>query len=142
MSLFLRPWAAVFLGLLLLSNCSRTKPVDFGAGEHSCDVCGMSIVDMRFKAEAVSTKGKIYRFDSIECLADWSQEHPGAWALRWVTDFYHPQNWIPLEKAFILKSERLPSPMGGNFSAYATREDLNRALAEFGGVPLSWESLK
>ncbi|MDP2600711.1 MAG: nitrous oxide reductase accessory protein NosL [Deltaproteobacteria bacterium] len=123
----------VFVGFLLLAACSRTKPLDFNAGEHSCDLCRMNIVDMRFKAEALSAKGKVYRFDSIECLKNWSQEHPDLWATRWVTDFYHPQKWIAFEKAFILKSDGLASPMGENLSAYATGEDLNRAIAEFGG---------
>lgn len=97
---------------------------------------------MRFKTEAISPKGKIFHFDSVECLLSWSQLHSGEWATRWVTDFYHPDKWIELDKAFLLKSERLASPMGENLSAYSSEDDFKRAAQEFGGNPFNAKTMK
>lgn len=131
------------VGLILFATaCSRSRPVDFAPGEYSCDLCRMNITDMRFKTEAITRKGKILHFDSLECLFSWSQLHGGEWVSRWVTDLRHPEKWVPFDKAFILKSERLASPMGENLSAYSSQEDFDRALREFGGAAFSPENPK
>jgi copper chaperone NosL len=102
----------------------------------------MNIVDMRFKAEILSSKGKVHRFDSIECMAAWSQDHPEETSGRWVTSAFHPEKWLPMERAFFLKADRLSSPMGASLSAYETEEELRRALQEFGGRVLSGKDLE
>ena len=117
----------------ILHGCGHSKPVDFAPGEFACEFCKMNIVDIRFKSEILSPKGKIHHFDSIECMLEWSKQNPVEVKTRWVTDFYRPAQWIALEKAFLLKSDRLPSPMGAYLSAYSSQEDLDRAKIEFGG---------
>ncbi|MDO8494152.1 MAG: nitrous oxide reductase accessory protein NosL [Deltaproteobacteria bacterium] len=121
--------------VFLVFACNRKLPSDFSSGEFACDFCRMQIVDLRFKAEAVTKKGKVFRFDSIECLLDWQREHQSEMRNAWVTDFYHPAQWIELKQAYILKSKTLPSPMGGFLSAYATEQDFEKARKEFGGKP-------
>ncbi len=124
----------LFLLFLLLAACTRaTGPQDFAMNAEACDYCRMTIVDPRFKAEAVTAKGRIYRFDSIECLAHWRTQHAELPHTAWVTDFTEPTRWIPLEQAFILKSESRPSPMGGFLSAYATDAAFQQALQQHPG---------
>ena len=135
----------VLLALLvlpLLGGCGRTQPLNFKAGEYRCEFCQMDIQDMRFKAEALSPKGKVHRFDSLECLIAWSQKHPEEVGSRWVTPFYHPEKWVPLGKALILKAERLSSPMGASLSAHESEKELQEALQSFGGRPLSEKDLE
>ena len=84
----------------------------------------MSIVDMRFKAEVLSPKGKVYHFDSIECMQSWAKLNPQEVGSAWVTDFAHPEQWIDLKKASIIKSKTISSPMGGSLLAYPNGEKL------------------
>lgn len=135
--------ALFLLGLLLAAACGRGGPADFHSGEFPCDLCHMTIVDMRFKAEARSAKGRLFRFDAIECLVRWwRRENPESVARAWVTDFFHPEKWIPLEEGYFLKSEKLPSPMGAFLSAYSTPEDLRKAREQFGGRAVTLEELE
>ena len=126
--------------LLFLSACVVSGPVDFKSGAYTCDYCKMSIIDMRFKSEILSPKGKVYRFDSIECMLAWARQHSNMVQARWVSDFFEPKRWISLEAAYLLRSDTLPSPMGAFLSAYATPAALNRVRAQYGGVRLSAEA--
>lgn len=130
----------LILFFLLIASCGQSGPVDFGPGEFNCESCQMGIVNPAFKAEIISPKGKVHRFDSIECLVVWSKEHPDDTQTRWVVDFYS-QKWVSFEKAFFLKSEKLPSPMGAFLSAYGTLEELEKAKQEFGGSEIKPEAL-
>ena len=50
------------------SACSKGhQPINYG--EDECEFCKMMVMDKRYGAELVTDKGKIYFFDSIECLA-------------------------------------------------------------------------
>ena len=52
---------------ILISACSKgPQPINYG--EDECEFCKMMVMDKRYGAELVTDKGKIYFFDSIECL--------------------------------------------------------------------------
>ncbi len=136
---------SIFLGLsigIIFFGCQRSKPIDIKPGEHTCEFCQMNIVDLRFKAEILTKKGKIHYFDSIECMMGWWVNHPDDVGSRWVSDFYKPEEWIPIEKAYILKSDKLSSPMGASLSAYASEEGIQKAQKEYGGEPLDSKKLE
>jgi len=102
----------------------------------------MNIVEMPFKAEVITHKGKIHYFDSIECMMGWWTHHREETASRWVSDFYSPETWVPLEKAFILKSKTLASPMRASLSAYASEEELQQALQKYEGNRMDLSQLE
>ncbi|MDO8526582.1 MAG: nitrous oxide reductase accessory protein NosL [Deltaproteobacteria bacterium] len=133
MKLILKKSILLFLMVFLFTACGRSQPVDIRANEHLCEHCKMGIVEMRFKTQILSLKGKPHFFDSIECLFEWAVQHSKEIQSRWVTDFLHPEKWIRLEKAFILKSKNIPSPMGGYLSAYSSMEDFTQAQKGSGG---------
>lgn len=87
----------------------------------------MQIEDLRFKSAAITKKGKIISFDSIECLIGWMKENKLQIRNGFVTDFNNPKSWINLEKAFILKSNKRQSPMGAGLSAYLSKKELKDA---------------
>ncbi len=130
------------LCILFFAGCQRSKPVDLKPGEHSCGLCQMNIVDLRFKAEILTKKGKVQTFDSIECMIGWWMNHREETATRWVSDFYAPEKWIPLEKAFILKADKLASPMGASLSAYSSEESVQKAQREYGGKRFNFKDLE
>lgn len=84
--------------------------------------------------------GKIYKFDSIECLAVHHEEIPDVDSM-WVTSYIEPGRWIRAQEAFYVKSSSLPSPMGGFLSAYVTAADADSAVSRHSGQRLSWSEL-
>ena len=58
-----------FLSLVILSCGISPLPIDYNHDE--CAYCKMKIADARFGAELVTSKGKVFKFDSAECLI-WS----------------------------------------------------------------------
>ncbi len=136
----------LLLPLLFLTIACETRPTPepIEYGRDSCEFCRMIIADAGFAAELKTKKGKVYKFDSIECLAAFvlsgrvSKEEILA---MWVSDFAHKGRLIRVEKAKFLVSDRLRSPMGLNISAYESEEDLKTAFRNFGGKILTWEEI-
>jgi len=134
---------ALLAGMLLLAGCS-TKPQDVRYGEDQCAHCKMIITDARFAAEIVTDKGKALKFDAIECLATYLQQHPelnNETAARWVSDFNDPGQWLKAEEARYVQSEEIRSPMGKSLLALQNEQVVNKHLDEYPGKELGWDDL-
>ncbi len=134
-------FAAVLI-LVFALGCVRSNPVNIVAGEHYCEFCRMNIVDLRFKAEGISPKGKVHYFDSIECLRKWQRTHPGEVKSAWVTSYFQPSHWLDENVAFYLRSDRIHSPMGAYLAAFENEQDAKKALQEYGGEILHVSELQ
>ncbi len=129
--------------LLFLRSCSvGPSPIEYG--QDMCGLCQMIISDPRFGTEMVSTKGKVYKYDSVECLV----KHYLTGNLKdeqihsiWVTDFSKPSGLIPANSATYLQSQTLRSPMGMGLSAYSNREIAQQIQLQTGGNLLRWDEL-
>ncbi len=131
--------------LLLLVSCeTKPTPEPINYGKDACAFCRMIIADAGFAGELKTKKGKVYKFDSIECLAGFilsggvGKEDILA---MWVSDFAHKGKFIRVEDAKFLVSDRIRSPMGLNISAYSSEEDLKEAFRNFGGRIMSWKEV-
>lgn len=132
----------LFLLLLAsgLTSCQpEPQPIQYGFD--GCEHCKMTISDARYGTELVTDKGKVYKFDSIECMAAYlnEQEQKDAVAYTLVTDFEEPEKLMAVESAVILQSEGLPSPMGMFLTAFENTETAKQYQQERGGTFLSWE---
>lgn len=133
------PLLAVLLVLALaLAGCSR-GPVPIAYGSDECDFCRMAISDPRYGAELVTTRGKVHKFDSIECMASYYlQADPATVHQVVVSDFAHPGTFIPATEATFRRGGAGPSsPMGAGLRAYRADAAPAGALAGSGEV-LSW----
>ena len=102
----------------------------------------MTIVDRQHAAEAVTDKGKAYKFDAIECLANYLGEQPEVnFAFLLVNDYADPGELIPAASSHYLISPAIPSPMGAFLSALETEEKAKALQAEKGGEVYDWEGL-
>ncbi len=120
-------------------GCAPGGPEPIVYGEDVCAYCNMVISDQRFGAELVTDKGRIYKFDAVECLAAYYQQADTAEVGSvWVTDLTEPGRLIPAEAALYLQSPSLRSPMGLNLAAFADRAALDAVQARYGGETLSW----
>jgi copper chaperone NosL len=104
----------------------------------------MVISEKRFGAEIVTKKGKIYKYDAAECMLNYLSL--GNIALNEIAGYYvidssNPANLINAEQAHYLISEKYPSPMGANLSAYLDKSRAEANQKEFGGELFTWNDL-
>lgn len=134
--------AVAMLSLFFLSSCStEPKPIQFGID--GCHFCKMTISDNRFGAELVTKKGKVFKFDDIHCLLAFIKTDAiktGEVGRMYLVDF-SSSKLINAEQAFLLKSEELKSPMGGNVAAFATKESLEQTNNKYSGSVIKWSEL-
>ncbi len=108
------------IGLFALISCS-TNPQTIVYNEDQCHACKMIISNSHFGTEMVTTKGKIYKFDAVECLVpELLEKGESNYAHILVTDYLTPHKLIDAKSSKYLISKKLPSPMGGFLSTYAT----------------------
>lgn len=129
--------------VLFFASCSQ-RPAEIHYQQDECVHCKMMISDSRFASQIVTDKGKVYKFDSIECMASYHWEHSGEFssASVWVSDFTDPGTWIDGKKAAYVKSNVIKSPMGVNLLAVETPEERQEHLRQYPGKSLQWSDLK
>ncbi|MCK0144760.1 nitrous oxide reductase accessory protein NosL [Arenibacter sp. F26102] len=132
----------IFLFLLFASSCGiGPQPIVYGSD--GCHFCSMTIVDRQHAAEIVTDKGKVFKFDSTECMMNHVKDlDQKQIALYLVNDFDQPGELINATKATYLISNRLPSPMGEFLTAFKTEKAAVDALMIYEGDLMTWEQLK
>lgn len=127
--------------LFFLASCNvEPEPINYNYDE--CAYCKMKISDTRFGAEMVTSKGKIHKYDSAECLArTYIENEKKDYAFILVTDYSQPNNLIDASTVTFLISKNQPSPMGGNLSVYEDKALAESILSEKGGKLLTFEGL-
>lgn len=130
--------------VLLLSGCTPApQPIDFGSDQ--CHHCKMAIADKRYGAELVTKKGKVFKYDAVECLVasvfsdkiiDTSAVHS-----FWVIDFSEPGKLVDATQCRYLQSRALPSPMGMFLTAVAAPAKMNNLSAQHKGEVLTWNEI-
>lgn len=134
---------AAFFLMICLSSCSG-GPEPIKTGTDKCYFCKMTISDVRFGAELVTTKGKIYKFDDVHCIVSYLKTkdvEPSKIKDVYLTDFCNHHPLINVKKSFLLKSEDLRSPMGGNIAAFDNRDSLLKIQKRYPGNPVNWDEL-
>jgi copper chaperone NosL len=128
---------------LLLSAC-KVEPQPINYGQDGCHYCDMTIVDRQHASQLVTSKGKAYKYDAIECMVHSLQDEfkETEMAHYLVADFHQPGELIDATKATFLVSKKLQSPMGANLSAFSNQEAGNKAQEEFTGDTYSWEEIQ
>jgi copper chaperone NosL len=104
----------------------------------------MTLVDRKFGAEVVTKKGKVYKFDDVNCMVNYlnsGEVEDRDIAHRLVIDFATPEKLIPVEHAFFLKSDNIKSPMASQVAAFEKKEELDKLKKELTGVYLVWGEL-
>lgn len=137
--------SAVFILLSVagLLSCS-TDPQPLLYGKDACHTCKMTLVDKKFGAEVVTQKGKVYKFDDVNCMINFLNSgyvDDRDIAHRLVINFNSPEKLIPIEHAFFLKSENIKSPMASQVAAFESKEDMDALKKELAGIYLVWGEL-
>jgi|SRR5690348_6597274 copper chaperone NosL len=133
---------SAFLMLAFMSCDSGPQPIKLGSD--ACDFCKMSIADQHFGAEIITQKGKIYKFDDTHCLLGFMKSNTVSnndIKETWLVNFTKPHNFIPAEKAFLLKSDELHSPMGGNVASFDDENKMKETMKDIKGKVITWNQL-
>lgn len=130
----------VILIAAILTGCSlEPKPISYG--QDQCAFCKMTITDARYGSELITKKGKIFKFDSAECLIDFvateEVQEKNIHSLL-ITDFATPENFTDAKTAHYLISQNLPSPMGADLTGFHNKADAEKFRAEYDGRLLTW----
>ena len=126
---------------IFLISCSvGPKPIVYN--EDQCASCKMLISDQRFGAELVTKKGRVYKYDAIECMAQTvAEKGEDEYAHLMVTDYHHPGELINAKEAkFIIEKDR-PSPMGAFLSAYAAETKIENLKNEPSDPVMNWKQM-
>ena len=130
----------VLLTITTLASCgSEPEPINYGHDE--CEFCRMLVTDNKYGAELVTDKGKIYKFDSIECMIEFSLVKNTLGDTNnklLITDFNNPGNLVDARNSFYVKNDKFRSPMGLNVTAFKGEEQVQKFISENGGEKLSW----
>lgn len=112
---------SLFISFVILASCQiEVKPIHYGLD--NCGFCHMTITDKRYGTETITEKGKVYKFDSIECLIDFEKEEKISKFGFFITDYNNPGVLINAANTYVLKSTALKSPMGRNLTGFSTLE--------------------
>lgn len=123
---------------LFIASCSHEpKPIDYG--HEACDFCEMTIVNPAFSAQAVSDKGKQYKYDAIECMVNDLLQKEIEMAVIQVADYSQPGTMIKVAEAAFIINDSIKSPMGANLAALRKTDP---AIKNSQGLQLDWANLK
>ncbi len=126
---------------LILNSCSQEpQPIVFG--KDACMNCMMTIMDQKFGAEIINSKGKTLKFDSCECMLKYLSSHHEFIPVKYmIVDFATPGKLIEADKAVYLKGGNIISPMGGALAAFANEEEAEKTKSTFGGSINLWGTI-
>lgn len=142
--LFFTLFVSSILFMSLQACGSNDGPQPIAYGKDQCAYCRMSVSDPRFGCQLVTTKGRAFHFDDVQCAV--AHVKKGNVAAEDVANYYLPDysndnKLLPAEGLYLLKSESLKSPMRGDVAAFASESDLEEVRNVHGGETLTWADL-
>jgi len=133
----------LWLLVIVIPACKPDiKPIGYGA--EKCSHCRMSVVDQRFACELVTTKGKTYTFDAVECLIQYIDEQvvdTSSIAILVTNSLDKPGRLSDATSMVYLVSENMPSPMGAYINPFSEKTNALDNQQKNGGVIYTWPEL-
>jgi copper chaperone NosL len=129
--------------LFVLVGCN-VQPEEINYGADACHYCQMNIVDGRYAAEIVTAKGKVHKFDAVECMINYINKNnlnKEELAFIMVNSFSDPVNLHPADKSYFLRSSSLPSPMGMYITPFESKDSAEFYQHTHSGEIFNWEQL-
>lgn len=133
--------ASGFLFFLCVGGCTGTKPEPLEIGVDDCHTCHMKITDSRFGGEIVTTKGRVYKFDSIQCLQEYLAKNPNKSDTIYVADYFSPDTLVKADEAGFLNSSSVSGPMGPGVIATKDLGALEKFKILHPGKVTDWKGL-
>jgi copper chaperone NosL len=138
--------AAALLAGVALAGCEKgPRPIRYGQDE--CAECKMTLVDQHYGAEFITARGKVFKFDDLNCLTAYARRvanPPDPAAQSVVVDFTRPNHFVTVDQAWFLFHDSLRTPMGSSLAAFAAEAELEVVRRQLGGGgrTLRWPAVK
>ncbi|MEN8138241.1 MAG: nitrous oxide reductase accessory protein NosL [Bacteroidota bacterium] len=117
------------------------EPKEINYGKDQCNFCNMKIEDDQHSAEVITKKGKVFKYDAIECMMrDYNEAHNKV-AMFFVNDYDSAKTLVNAKETTFLISKNLPSPMGEFLTGFSDSSSAKKMLEEKGGKLYSWDEL-
>jgi copper chaperone NosL len=136
---------AVLGALMFLPGCKQeAQAIDFG--KDACAECNMTIVDKRFGAEFVTGKGKVFKFDDVNCMVEFIKRDPHAsdsTGKRFLVAFNEGGVLVEQNQLVFVNHTKLRTPMRSHIAAFRDKQSAQAALDDLGegGRFLIWEDV-
>ena len=131
-----------FVSFLILSSCSEKKVEPIHFGKDQCELCKMGIEDAKFGTELITEKGRVYKFDDIQCMVKYHKENSTTKIQSfYIHDFNENNSLIAAETAHYIKDGEINSPMRGNIIATQTKEEAQKLAENFKATATSWSEI-
>jgi copper chaperone NosL len=130
------------LAIVFLSCSSEPEPLRYGTD--ACHTCKMTLMDKKFGAELVTAKGKVYKFDDVNCMVNFINSgylEDETLVHKLIVDYSQPEKLIPAEQAFYLKSDQIRSPMASQIAAFETEKIMLKHKPKLKAIYLAWGEL-
>ena len=130
------------LGTALLFAACSTDPQPINFGKDLCVHCNMTIMDNKFGAEMINSKGKAVKFDSGECMINFLRSEQEFNPSRYlIVDYNSNGDLINATDAVFLCGGSVNSPMGGHLAAFKSPVDAEQTRARLGGEIMTWDEI-
>ncbi len=139
----MKSFAFIAILSMLLFGCNA-GPQPIAYGTDACHFCNMTIVDRQHAAQVVTTKGRAYKYDAIECMVHSLQDEFRDTEMKFylTANFDRPGEMMDAHSATFLVSDEIPSPMGANLSAFENEAQAQKAQDKFTGKLFTWEEIQ
>ena len=129
----------LYLLLLVCFGCTY-EPEVIHFGKDPCEHCKMTITDQKFGAEIVTNKGRVYKFDAIECMIAYIKNSNPEILHILAVPLNNPKNLQNKDSLVFVISHKIKSPMGASIAALTNRLAIESLLGKEENV-YSWEEL-
>ena len=127
--------------LFTMVSCTDIKPEPLQAEVDQCHVCHMKIADSRFGGEVITKKGRVYKFDSIQCLHEYLSKTADTGETVFVADYFAPATLVNADSAHFLNSATITSPMGPGIIASKELGEIEKLRVLNPGKVTDWKGL-
>jgi copper chaperone NosL len=135
--------AVAIAGMMFsFSSCGdANSPRPIKANE-VCVLCKMTIVDLKFAPQLVTTKGKYYVFDDISCMTEFARDNKELIINKmFVPNYLNETNFLEAQSAFYIKGGDVKSPMNGNIAAFETAAEAEKYAEQLNATVISWKEI-
>lgn len=134
--------ATMIVSFLLLSCTTEPEPLIMG--KDACAFCKMTLMDEKFGGEIVTKKGRVYKFDDINCLVSFyngNKQVSGNTQLVLVVNYADPARLLNAHDALYARSEHIRSPMASLLAAFGTRQQIETHNKDWNGRVMGWQEM-
>lgn len=135
----------LLLGLAMLFtiiSCGQKEPQPIKLNSDSCDFCKMTIANAQYAAQLITDKGRVYRFDDLTCMIQYTKENNGLPNARlFINDYLQANVFVSVEEANFLKGGIIHGPMGGKVVGFSKKTDAQNYESKLQAESIDWATL-